>query len=69
VAPTRFARMDDRKTIMRDIATIDRLMVASLDSLTKSRLDQYRTELLERLAQLDEAIAGTPGRTDADRRN
>jgi hypothetical protein len=61
--------MDDRKTIMRDIATIDRLMVASLDSLTKSRLDQYRTELLERLAQLDEAIAGTPGRTDADRRN
>jgi hypothetical protein len=54
---------------MRDIATIDRLMVASLDSLTKSRLDQYRTELLERLAQLDEAIAGTPGRTDADRRN
>jgi hypothetical protein len=61
--------MDDRKTIMRDIATIDRLMIASLDSLTKSRLDQYRTELLERLAQLDEAIAGTPGRSDADRRN
>lgn len=61
--------MDDRKTIMRDIATIDRLMIASLDSLPKSRLDQYRTELLERLAQLDEAIAGTPGRSDADRRN
>jgi hypothetical protein len=50
--------MDERKSLMRDIDTVDRLMTAPLDSLTMRRLERYRTELQQRLEAIDEAVAG-----------